>query len=433
MDGSTTQRGAGRRVPLNRPRSEAVDEIMGTPSSLLVRYGNLFLLVVAIISLFFVSRLTYPDVVTSKLTLTTVNPAERLSAPRDVTIDRILINSGDTVAGGAVLMVFRSLAEFEHVLFLEDKLLEVRNGSDSLIASLELPNSLELGEIQENLYAFEEQREAYLTIRDQRLSGLSSQELQRRIQQQQRALNSEKLQMQALEQELLIATRQLETQRNLLNNNIIDETELRDAEQNELRARRLLRSSESRLRDYQFNIDLMRNQVTSYKSNEANQVEVKSKDLWESFNLLNRAVANWKQENLLTVVDGGKVVIDIDVREQKRFTKDAILATLLPLNPEGVLGRIDLEAQGSGKVKVGQQVIIKFLNFPYEEFGVVEGVVEQKSPISGGETIPILVALPNGMVTNTGNQLDPIPFMRGDAEIIVGNKRFFSWILDKEE
>lgn len=433
MDGSTTQRGAGRRVPLNRPRSEAVDEIMGTPSSLLVRYGNLFLLVVAIISLFFVSRLTYPDVVTSKLTLTTVNPAERLSAPRDVTIDRILINSGDTVAGGAVLMVFRSLAEFEHVLFLEDKLLEVRNGSDSLIASLELPNSLELGEIQENLYAFEEQREAYLTIRDQRLSGLSSQELQRRIQQQQRALNSEKLQKQELEQELLIATRQLETQRNLLNNNIIDETELRDAEQNELRARRLLRSSESRLRDYQFNIDLMRNQVTSYKSNEANQVEVKSKDLWESFNLLNRAVANWKQENLLTVVDGGKVVIDIDVREQKRFTKDAILATLLPLNPEGVLGRIDLEAQGSGKVKVGQQVIIKFLNFPYEEFGVVEGVVEQKSPISGGETIPILVALPNGMVTNTGNQLDPIPFMRGDAEIIVGNKRFFSWILDKEE
>lgn len=433
MDGSTTQRGAGRRVPLNRPRSEAVDEIMGTPSSLLVRYGNLFLLVVAIISLFFVSRLTYPDVVTSKLTLTTVNPAERLSAPRDVTIDRILINSGDTVAGGAVLMVFRSLAEFEHVLFLEDKLLEVRNGSDSLIASLELPNSLELGEIQENLYAFEEQREAYLTIRDQRLSGLSSQELQRRIQQQQRALNSEKLQKQALEQELLIATRQLETQRNLLNNNIIDETELRDAEQNELRARRLLRSSESRLRDYQFNIDLMRNQVTSYKSNEANQVEVKSKDLWESFNLLNRAVANWKQENLLMVVDGGKVVIDIDVREQKRFTKDAILATLLPLNPEGVLGRIDLEAQGSGKVKVGQQVIIKFLNFPYEEFGVVEGVVEQKSPISGGETIPILVALPNGMVTNTGNQLDPIPFMRGDAEIIVGNKRFFSWILDKEE
>ena len=432
MDGSTASRSPGRRVPANRPRSEAVDEIMGTPSNALVRYGNLFLLIVAIIGLFFVSRLTYPDVVTSKLTLTTVNPAERLLAPRDITIDKILINSGDTVAGGSVVMVFRSLAEFEHVLYLEDKLLEIRNGSDSLLASLEVPNSLELGSIQEYLYAFEEQREAYLTIRDQRLSGLSSQELERRIRQQQRSLNSEKQQKRELEQELILATRQLETQRNLLNNNIIEEPEFREAEKGELRARRLLRSSESRIRDYQFNIDLMRNQVTSYQTNEANQIEVKAKDLWESYNLLNRSVANWKQKNLLTVVDGGEVIIDIDVREQKRFMEGAILATLLPLNPEGVLGRIDLAAQGSGKVKVGNPVIIKFLNFPYEEFGVVEGIVEQKSPISGGETIPILVALPNGMMTNTGNQLEPIPFMRGDAEIIVGNKRFFSRLLDMD-
>lgn len=433
MDGNASGNRFNRPGLVNRPRSEAVDEIMGKPSAILVRYGNLFLLVVSIIGLFFVSRLTYPDVVTSKLTLTTVNPAERLVAPREVTVDEILVSSGDTVAGGAVIVVFRSLAEFEHVLYLEDKLLEIRKGSDSLLASLELPNSLELGSIQEYLYAFEEQREAYLTVRDQRLIGLSSQEIERRIRQQNRSLEIEKQQKRELEQELMLVTRQLETKRNLLNNNIIEEPEFREAEQNELRARRLLRSSESRIRDYQFNIDLMRNQVTSAQTNEANEIEVRAKDLWESYNLLNRAVANWKQKNLLTVVDGGEVIMDIDVRPQKRFPEGTILATLLPLNPEGVLGRIDLEAQGSGKVKVGQQVIIKFLNFPYEEFGVVEGIVEQKSPISGGETIPILVALPNGMVTNTGNQLDPIPFMRGDAEIIVGNKRFFSWILDRDE
>ncbi|MEL6142038.1 MAG: hypothetical protein AAFQ37_02385 [Bacteroidota bacterium] len=429
MDASSN---SGRRPDWRyQPRSEAVNEILGRTPNWLIRYGNILLLVGTVAILWFAFNYRYPDTVEAKLTLTTVNPAELLTAPRDVNIEQILVESGDTIEGGTTIMVFRSLAEFGEVLFLEDQLLSVRGGTDSALLAVQIPSSLELGSIQEALYDFKEKRTAYISTRDESLSGLSTQELRRRISQQQRQLRNERERRNELERELDLVMKELESQRNLFNNGIIEDSEFRQAEQNEIRTRRILRDSESRIRDYQFNIELLNNQIVNYRTTEENDILLRARDLRSSYNILVRTVDNWKQENLLVAPKEGRIIIDIDVREKKRFREQDVLATLDPVNPEGVLGRIDLPLQGSGKVSLGQKVIIKFLNYPYEEFGIVEGRVEQKSPIPSGDVIPILVGLPKGMVTNTGNQLEPVQFMRGDAEIIVGEKRLLGWLLER--
>ncbi len=412
------------------PRSEAVNEILGTPPNWLLNFGNLLLLVGVVVLLLIGFNARYPDTVPAKLTLTTVNPAERLLAPRDVSIDQILVRSGDSIPGGAVIMVFRSLALFQHVLALEDLLLSVSSPTDSAIAALEIPSFLELGSIQEQLYSFGEKKEAYLATRDKKLSGLTIQEIRKRIREQQRQLQVERSQQSELEKELELANREFERQQNLLNNGIAEAAQVRDAEQTMLRSRRMLRSTVSRIRDLRFNIELLENQLISSESTENTDLLLKARDMRESFALLSRAVEEWKQNNLLNSPKAGIIIPNIDVREKQRFPAGSILATLLPLNPEGVLGRIDLPLQGSGKVSVGQRVIIKFLNYPYEEFGVVEGQVLEKSPIPSGEVIPILVSLPNGMVTNTGNRLEPVQFMIGDAEVIVGERRLLAWLLN---
>lgn len=412
------------------PRSEAVNEILGTPPNWLLNFGNLLLMVGVVLLLLIGFNARYPDTVSAKLTLTTVNPAERLLAPRDVSIDQILVRSGDTIPGGAVIMVFRSLALFQHVLALEDLLLSVSSPSDSAIAALEIPTFLELGNIQEQLYSFGEKKEAYLATRDKKLAGLTVQEIRKRIREQQRQLNVERSQQSELEKESDLANREFERQQNLLNNGIAEVAQVREAEQSMLRSRRMLRSTVSRIRDLRFNIELLENQLLSSESTENTDLLLKARDMRESFALLSRAVEEWKQNNLLNAPKAGVIIPNIDVREKQRFSAGSILATLLPLNPEGVLGRIDLPLQGSGKVSVGQRVIIKFLNYPYEEFGVVEGQVLEKSPIPSGEVIPILVSLPNGMITNTGNRLEPVQFMIGDAEIVVGERRLLAWLLN---
>jgi HlyD family secretion protein len=417
----------------HQPRSEAVSEILGTPPNWLLQWGNVLLLISLVITFVVAYNYRYPDVVSSKLTLTTIEPARRLNAPRNLTVDRILVNTEDSVVAGRTLMVFKSPAKFEHVQFLQNTLLEgERVPTDSTLAALDIPNSLILGEIQEDLYQFTERQEAYLVARDRRLSGLSDQELNRRIRQEEAALRSEKGVRDQLMKEVGLSARALIRQQNLLDNDIIERAEFEKVAEVDLRTRRLLSASESRIRDLSFNIELLDNQKDKYRTGEQTVLQQAARDLRESHNLLSRAVERWKQKHLLVAPKDGIILVNIDVREQQLFSEGQELATLLPLNPQGVLGRINLPLKGSGKVAVGDRVIIKFLNYPSEEFGSVQGVVTSKSPIPSGDVIPILVGLPDGMVTNTGNRLDPVQFMRADAEIIVGEKRLLAWLFDRE-
>ncbi|PHI18904.1 hypothetical protein CEQ90_15355 [Lewinellaceae bacterium SD302] len=416
-----------------QPRSDAISEILGTTPSYLVRFGNILVLVALVVTMWVAYIYRYPDVVSSRLTLTSVEPARRLTAPRNLTVDRILVEREDSVVAGATLMVFKSPARFKHVQFLENTLLQ--NGvapTDSMLAEMDIVNSLILGEVQEDLYQFVEAREKYLVARDRRLSGLSDREINRRIRQQETAMKSEKAVRDQLMKEVVMTARNLLRQQNLLDNGIIEQSEFDEVAETDLRTRRLLAASEGRIRDLTVNIELLDGQKEQFRSGEQTELEVASRNLRERYNLLLQAVESWKQTHLLVAPKDGIVLVNIDVREQQRFSADDELATLLPVNPQGVLGRIDLPLQGSGKVAVGDRVIIKFLNYPSEEFGSVAGVVESKSPIPSGDVIPILVGLPNGMVTNTGNRLEPVPFMRADAEIVVGEKRLLAWLFDRE-
>lgn len=415
------------------PRSEAVSEILGAPPSWLLKWGNLLILVALVVTFWVTYIYKYPDVVSAKLTLTTVEPARRLKAPNNLTVDRILVESEDSIEAGTIIMVFKSSAKFEHVQFLGNTLLEQGVFPvDSVLAELEIPNSLILGDLQEDVFRFTEKKEAFLVARDRRLSGLSDREINQRIRQLEGSLRSEKGVRNQLMEEVALSARNLIRQQNLLDNRIIERAEFEQVANADLRTRRLLAASESRIRDISGNINLLENQKDKFRTGEENEVQQATRDLRESYKLLTRAIEEWRQQNLLVAPKDGIVLVNIDVREQQRFSEDKELATLLPLNPQGVLGRIDLPLKGSGKVAVGHPVVIKFLNYPYEEFGAVTGVVKSKSPIPNGDVIPIMVDLPNGMTTNTGNRLDPVQFMLADAEIIVGEKRLLAWLFDRE-
>ena len=89
--------------------------------------------------------------------------------------------------------------------------------------------------------------------------------------------------------------------------------------------------------------------------------------------------------------------------------------------------------QGSGKVKVGQQVHIRLNNFPDQEFGYLKGKVSNISPMpivqeqQNGYVVEIV--LPEGMNTNYGKTLPVTREMSGQAEIITEDLRLIERLL----
>lgn len=101
-------------------------------------------------------------------------------------------------------------------------------------------------------------------------------------------------------------------------------------------------------------------------------------------------------------------------------------------------GQMLLPASGAGKVKTGDKVAIKLENYPYTEFGYIEGRVKSISLVTqqydtGKSKIDaylVLVDMSQGLTTNYGEVLDFQYKIRGSADIIVKDRRLIERLFD---
>ena len=86
-----------------------------------------------------------------------------------------------------------------------------------------------------------------------------------------------------------------------------------------------------------------------------------------------------------------------------------------------------------GKVKVGQDVNIKLDSYPYFEFGILKGKVGSISVVPSEEVYLNIVELPNGLLSDLGNELIFSEEMSGRAEIITKKRKLLSRLYYKLE
>jgi HlyD family secretion protein len=88
-----------------------------------------------------------------------------------------------------------------------------------------------------------------------------------------------------------------------------------------------------------------------------------------------------------------------------------------------------LPAIGAGKVKVGQKVNIRLDNYPYMEFGMLEGRIANISDIPDQGMYYATVVFPDGLITSYGKALVFTQRLNGTAEIITNDIRLLHRIL----
>lgn len=77
----------------------------------------------------------------------------------------------------------------------------------------------------------------------------------------------------------------------------------------------------------------------------------------------------------------------------------------------------------SGKVKSGQRVLIRFANYPDQEFGLVNGRVAGISLVPAEDNYRVEIELPDGLRTNYGKELPVSQEMQATAEIVTEDLR----------
>lgn len=153
-------------------------------------------------------------------------------------------------------------------------------------------------------------------------------------------------------------------------------------------------------------------------------------DLWDN-------IKSWEQKYVFKAPMDGRVEFLKFLTNNQFIQAGEEIFSIVP-EKNTILGQMLLPATGAGKVETASPVIIKLDNYPYMEYGSVEGQVSSISLVTKEEQIAntnietylIAIELPKGLTTNYGKKLDFKYEIKGTAEIIVNDRRLIERLFD---
>lgn len=151
--------------------------------------------------------------------------------------------------------------------------------------------------------------------------------------------------------------------------------------------------------------------------------DVYARDYRASVGQLLASIHSWEMAYCLMAPSEGKVQLLLQEAPNQYLSSGEVFARIVPKEGESWIGRALLPLQRSGKVKVGQRVIVRFANFPDQEFGIVNGRLSSISLVPSKNNYAVEIDFPDGLTTNYGKNLPVFYEMQATAEIVTEDLR----------
>ncbi|MDX2228027.1 MAG: HlyD family type I secretion periplasmic adaptor subunit [Leptolyngbyaceae cyanobacterium bins.349] len=163
------------------------------------------------------------------------------------------------------------------------------------------------------------------------------------------------------------------------------------------------------------------------------QIDKQQQELTDLEGKLSQAKEQHKQSTIRAAVTGTVYHIKVTKTGATVQGGDELLS-IVPDGEELVL-EAKVQNQDIGFVQTGMRAKVKLATFPYQEFGMVEGVVRKISPNAihekdVGLVFPIEVQLKQRVVRVNGKDVKLTPGMAATAEIVTRQKTVLSFLLD---
>jgi multidrug efflux pump subunit AcrA (membrane-fusion protein) len=406
--------------------SEVMEDIISAPPNWLIRRGMsiIFIIIVMIAGMSAVIR--FPDIIRVKLKIESPNYPKPIVAKVSGRLLTLLVKDNEYVQVGTSLAYMESTADHKQVIKLMTNLRvllhKVYLGESIKNIHLNQEDGVELGELQTSYHTFFEN---YLLYRSSIEGGFyleSKSFLKKDLaflkRQQEQFSEIKKIQ----QRDLNIAQTEYDMHKELMNKKVETSSEFRQQESRLLSKKYPLAQTES-------NFIASKN---SYSSKEKEILELDDKiveqklKFLQSINSLISSCEEWKAKFILSSSQAGKVSYSGVLQENQFISANDEVFFINPEN-ENFFGLINAPQNSFGKIKVGQEVLIKLKGFPYEEYGMIKGNVSYISDVIYKDSIFV-----SKVAFDTKNQptlKKPVhlkPGMTADAEIITQDATILS-------
>jgi multidrug resistance efflux pump len=412
--------------------SENVQEILGSPPKWILAWGMTVLLLIIIVLFIGSWIFKYPDIVVSTITVTNENIPVNLVAKSTGKITGLFASDNQLVEKGRIVAVIENAAVTNDVIKLKESLAEYDSCNwlnEASYSKINFPSS-SFGEIESSFSQFRSKLEDYIKFTSRDVSGKKVAGLQNQIKYYKSLIVQLKRQVALQTEDLELAKVRYKRDSGLYLQKVISQSDIEGSGMNFLEKKFTVESARTSLTNSQILQSQLEQQVLDLKLDRSTKEAEYDVSLRQLLSNLKASIAKWEQEYvLISPVDGRLTFSRVWSLNQNVITGELVV-TIVPSEKGDIIGILKLPVTGSGKVKKGMKVNIRFSNYPYMEFGMVIGKIEKISLAPDEKYYLAEVRFPDGLVTNYGKQLSFLGEMTGSAEVITEDMRLIQRIFN---
>ncbi len=393
----------------------------------------------AVLFLVFGWFIQYPDTVTGEIQISTTHAPLKLIANSSGKIHLFKNTSQENVREGDYLAVIQNNASVEQIRQVIALLDGFKTEERHVISETFFPEKVTLGDLNSSYYAFLSALKSLRRFNEKNSYEKQYLAIQEMIQSQQVLLSESKEAYSILQEQLLLSEKwykRFESKLDQITGGVYElevdnsKSEYLSALQNEKSLKKEIVSTQMLLDENHHKLE----QLEIEQDEKQKQLEL---ELLATYHSLKDNLVSWENSYVLKAPFAGQVEFLTFLAENQFIQTGQELFALVP-EENKVVGKMHLPATGAGKVSHNSRIKIKLLDYPYNEFGSVEGRVNSISLVttdmqmSKGLAKNYLVAvhLPDGLKTNFGEKLPFKHDMVGEADIIVNERRLIERLFD---
>lgn len=402
--------------------SDSARELLGRPPHWLLRSGATVLAVVIVLLLTLSAVISYPDMITSRLTVTGSHSVVEVMARQSGHLQSVKVKEKQMVKQGEVLAVIENPCDAEAFLSLRDQLDKLSSMllSDAAFVKESFPAELKLGKLQDAFSDFLASYTRLLTIWSDdhitKTTGLLSAQLESKLSQ----VKNMKGQQSLMDQELKLAREKYDRMKALFSRGTISAAQLKDHETLLLTQSREHSSVEKSMIEEQILASRLDKEIRDLKHERTETMQLARDRFRLSYQKLRAEMDIWEGDYVLKAPSGGMVAFYDFWNEQQYVTAGRQVFVIVP-ETSSLRGRMTISQGGTGKIKPDQLVRVKFDDYPSKDFGIVTGRVQSISLVAREGSNQVLVDLEYPLISSYHKPLHFKQEMAGDASIVTEN------------
>ncbi len=403
-------------------RSNEVTELISKKPSFIVRWGITLLFAMALVLLVITWFIRYPDIVPARAMLNSINAPKEIITKTPGKLIKLFAKEGQLVRKDELIGFIESTANHTEVIKLSEMLDTISTKIETQRTN-EVPDFLarnynNLGELQAGYQTFSQSLQQFTNYLNNGFYLRKKIMLLKDMNYLQRLHNEQMQQRALIEQDLLLTDTTFQANQRLKDQKVISAFDYR-AEKSKLISKQLVLP--------QINSSIISNENQQHEKQKEiaeleNQVQQQKNIFIQSLNTLKSLAEDWKKKYLLTAPIDGKVSFTSFLQENQELKAGQLICYINPENTSYYAEAL-IPQYNFGKVKTGQEVLLKFPAYPWQEFGSVKGRIEFISTVPSDSGYFAKLSFTNGLITNYKKSIQYRTGLTAEAEIITADLR----------